>query len=45
MVRTMGGAYYGEFVRGNYVAVGYNNISLEDLRHLPETEKMPRKKL
>lgn len=27
MVRTMGGAYYGEFVRGNYVAVGYNNIS------------------
>ena len=38
MVRTMGGAYYGEFVRGNYVAVGYNNISLGDLRHLPETE-------
>lgn len=38
MVRTMGGAYYGEFIRGNYIAVGYNNISLGDLQHLPETD-------
>lgn len=45
MVRTMGGAYYGEFVRGNYVAVGYNNISLEDLRHLPETENAAKETL
>ena len=26
MVRTVGGTYYGDFVRNNYIAVGFNNI-------------------
>ena len=38
MVRTMGGAYYREFVKGNYIAVGYNDITLADLHHLPQTD-------
>lgn len=38
MIRTMGGSYYGDFIRNNYVAVGYNEVTLELLRRLPETE-------
>lgn len=38
MIRTMGGAYYGDFIRNDYVAVGYNEIPLEFLRRLPDTE-------
>ena len=38
MIRTMGGAYYGDFIRNDYVAVGYNEIPLEFLRKLPDTE-------
>ena len=45
MVRTMGGTYYGVFIRGNYVAIGYNNISLEDLQHLPETDNAAKEAL
>lgn len=38
MIRTMAGSYYGDFVRNGYVAVGYNDITLEFLRRLPEAE-------
>ncbi len=38
MVRTVGGTYYGDFVRNNYIAVGFNNISLKDMEILPEKE-------
>lgn len=38
LIRTMSGTYYGDFVRNDYVAVGYNEITLDDLRHLPESE-------
>ena len=31
MVRTMGGNYYGDFIRHGYVAFGYDAITLEDL--------------
>lgn len=39
MVRTMGGSYYGDFVRNNYIAVGFNEISLKDIDVLPEKEE------
>ena len=45
MVRTMGGAYYLEFVRGGYIAVGYNNITLADLNHLPESDNLAKEAL
>ena len=45
MVRTMGGAYYREFVRGGYIAVGYNNITLADLNHLPESDNLAKEAL
>lgn len=38
MIRTMAGSYYGDFVRNGYVAVGYNDITLDFLRRLPEAE-------
>lgn len=31
MVRTMGGAFYGDFIRNGYIAIGYNEISLQDI--------------
>lgn len=43
MVRTMGGAYYGEFIRGNYIAVGYNNISLGDYNTYQKQIMQPKK--
>lgn len=30
-VRTSGGDYYDSFVKGNYIAVGWNTITLEDI--------------
>lgn len=42
MVRTMGGDYYKEFVEDGYIAVGYNEITLNDLRKLPESDKLSR---
>lgn len=36
LVRTMGGSYYGEFVRGGYIAIGYNAVSLNHLNTLSE---------
>lgn len=38
MVRTMGGAYYDEFVSGNYIAVGYNQVTLENICSLPPSD-------
>ena len=40
MVRTMGGSYYGDFVRNNYIAIGYNELSLSSLESLPESENI-----
>lgn len=39
MVRTMGGAYYADFIRKNYIAIGYNEISLQQLNNLPQSQK------
>lgn len=36
MVRTMGGRYYAEFIRDNFIAVGYNDISLRHLNSLSD---------
>ena len=38
MVRTMGGSYFDEFINGNYIAVGYNSVTLADIQLLPESE-------
>lgn len=35
MVRTMGGDYFDEFVNNHYIAIGYNEISLHELRGVP----------
>lgn len=36
MVRTMGGAYYDNFVKGGYIAIGHNDILLHDIKSLRE---------
>lgn len=35
LVRTMGGDYYKEYVLDGFIAIGYNEITIEDLRNLP----------
>ncbi len=42
LIRTMGGDYYTEYVGENYVAVGYNEITIEDLKYLPPKDKQAR---
>lgn len=41
-VRTMSGAYFDEFVKKGFVALGYNNILMKDLKELPEKEDQAR---
>ncbi len=36
MVRTMGGAFYGDFIRNGYIAIGYNEVSLQDIAALDQ---------
>lgn len=38
LVRTMGGDYYKEFVQEDFIAIGYNEITLNDLKQLPSLE-------
>lgn len=45
LVRTMGGDYYEEYVKNGYVAIGYNEITVNDLLHLPTKDKLARKAL
>lgn len=45
LVRTMGGNFYEEFVEKGYIAIGYNEITVDDLLHLPQKEKMAKKVL
>ena len=39
MVRTMAGAYYADFIRNINIAIGYNEISLQQLNNLPQSNK------
>lgn len=32
LVRTMGGDYYNEYITRGYIAIGYNNISLDEIK-------------
>lgn len=34
MVRTMGGAYYEEFVQDKFITIGYNEILLREINSL-----------
>ena len=43
LVRTMGGDYYDEYVDKNFIAIGYNEITVDNLKHLPQKEKPARK--
>lgn len=45
LVRTMGGAFYGDFLRNGYIAVGYNKVSLESLLNLPQNENQAKEAL
>ncbi len=45
LVRTMGGDYYKEYVESNFIAIGYNEITVDDLLHLPTNEKLAKKSL
>lgn len=40
MMRTMGGDFYKEFVEDGFIAIGYNEITTEDLRTLPESDNL-----
>jgi hypothetical protein len=41
-IRSMGGAYFNEFVDDGFIAIGYNEILLKDLRDLPLREQEAR---
>ena len=43
LVRTMGGDFYDEYVDKNFIAIGYNEIFVDDLTHLPQKERPARK--
>lgn len=43
LVRTMGGDFYDEYVDKNFIAIGYNEILVDDLTHLPQKERPARK--
>lgn len=45
MVRTMGGDFYKEFVKDGFIAIGYNEITLDDLLSLPERENLAKEVL
>jgi hypothetical protein len=38
MFRTMGGVFYREFAEDGFIAIGYNEITLDELKALPENE-------
>ncbi len=40
MMRTMGGDFYKEFVEDGFIAIGYNEITTEDLKALPESDNL-----
>lgn len=40
--RTMGGLYYDDFVSKGYIAIGYNDIIMKDLKDLPDRDDMAR---
>nr|DAV70577.1 MAG TPA: hypothetical protein [Caudoviricetes sp.] len=45
MVRTMSGSYYRDFLRNGYIAVGYNDISLDTLNSLPANDNLAKEQL
>lgn len=45
MVRTMGGNYYGDFIRHGYVAFGYDAVTLADLNALSDTPNIAKEQL
>lgn len=45
MVRTMGGDYYGDFIRHGYVAFGYDEVTLDDLSALSTNPNMAKEQL
>lgn len=40
MIRTMGGDYYDDFVDKGYIAIGYNEVPLDEILSLPENAKI-----
>ena len=40
--RTMGGDLYDEFVSKGFIAIGYDNILMKDLKDIPERDDMAR---
>lgn len=40
--RSMGGAYYSDFVNEGYIAIGYDEIGMKDLKDLPQKEQEAR---
>lgn len=45
MVRTMGGVFYGDFIRNGYIAIGMDDITLHDLNTLEEEVNTSRRHL
>ena len=43
LVRTRSGMYYNHFLAGNYIAIGYNEVSLDSIILLPESDKVATK--
>ncbi len=45
LVRTMGGDYYDDFLKGNYIAIGYDEISIKDIKYSLSFKEGAQKKL
>lgn len=40
MIRTMGGKYYQEFIENHFIAIGYDNITLDDISNVDENDNV-----
>lgn len=45
LMRTMGGDYYPQFYKDGFIAIGYNEITINDIKHLPNKWKVAKKML
>lgn len=43
LVRTMGGDFYEEYVDKDFIAIGYNEITVDDLNSLPEKHQLAKR--
>lgn len=45
MIRTMGGQFYSDFIRKGYVAIGYDEVTLNDIHGLSESNSVAKEEI